>query len=439
MDSFARLKAFRQAAYNNLCRAHDAMFELKDAIMLTRKVYSIAELSLSPVFRRKWSSVYEAVQDARPQRNKLMRLYIEQIPAVPEKSRIILAGDHTAWARPHAVTLQDRTSEHYCTGIINNKPVAPGEGYSTIVWVPEDSGSWAIPLRHERITSWESPISKAVWQLKQVCKYLPSRPISLWDSEYGCAPFVLKTASIKADKLMRLRSNLCLWSSPPAYSGRGRPRIHGSKFKLLDTNTWTTPAQILEQNDAKLGRIRIRVWHNLHFRAAAKHPMSLIQVERLKEDGSLRVTKPLWLAWVGEEMLPLSEICRLYLRRFAVDHWYRFIKQRLHWTLPKLSTPKQCERWSELMPMITWELWLARDIVADNPLPWQKSLDNLTPGRVAQAMGSILAGIGTPTRSPKPRGKSSGWKPGKERKRRIPYPSVKKRTSKSRKPTPESA
>lgn len=33
------------------------------------------------------------------------------------------------------------------------------------------------------------------------------------------------------------------------------------------------------------------------------------------------------------------------------------------------------------MPVITWELWLARDIVLDNPLPWQKSIENLTPGR----------------------------------------------------------
>ncbi len=45
----------------------------------------------------------------------------------------------------------------------------------------------------------ESPIDKAVWQLSQVCQHLPQRPISLWDSEYGCAPFVLKTAQIAAD------------------------------------------------------------------------------------------------------------------------------------------------------------------------------------------------------------------------------------------------
>jgi hypothetical protein len=51
---------------------------------------------------------------------------------------------------------------------------------------------------------------------------------------------------------------------------------------------------------------------------------------------------------------------------------YRFAKQRLHWTLPKFSTPEQSDRWSDLMPLITWQLWLARDIVRDNPLPWQK-------------------------------------------------------------------
>ncbi|WP_334964862.1 hypothetical protein [Nostoc sp.] len=93
------------------------------------------------------------------------------------------------------------------------------------------------------------------------------------------------------------------------------------------------------------------------------YSLAILLVERLLEDGSPRVLKPMWLAFVGEEMPPLSELWKLYLRRFAVDHWYRFLKQRLHWTLPKLSTPQRCDRWSDLMPLITWELWLARDIV----------------------------------------------------------------------------
>jgi hypothetical protein len=121
--------------------------------------------------------------------------------------------------------------------------------------------------------------------------------------------------------------------------------------------------------------------------------MHLIQVEHLDEFGGQK-SKPLWLTWLGIEMPALFDFWRLYLRRFAIDHWYRFAKQRLHWTLPKLSTPEQCERWSDLLPLLTWQLWLARDIVTDNPLPWQKQ-QPLSPGRVAQAMGGVLAAIGT--------------------------------------------
>ncbi|MFH7024186.1 MAG: NF041680 family putative transposase [Heteroscytonema crispum UTEX LB 1556] len=436
MDVFAQLREFRQAAYECLCRAKDATFELMDAILLTRNAYSLADLSICPVFRRQWPSIYEAMQDTRPQRNKLMRLYIKNIR---KQERIILAGDHTAWSRPDAPTLRERTYEHYTTGGRGGRPITPGYGYSTIAWIPETEGSWALPLRHERITSWENPIDKAVRQLKLVCQHLQARPITLWDIEYGCAPFVTKTADIDADKLMRLRSNLCLWGEPSAYSGRGKPRVHGDKFKLNDPSTWTQPTQTIELEDEKFGKLRIRLWTNKHFRLSPHHPMSIILVERLRKDDSPRVNKPMWLAFVGEQMPPLAELWKLYLRRFAVDHWYRFIKQRLHWTLLKLSTPQQCDRWSDLMPIITWQLWLARDIVSDNPLPWQKAIIQLTPGRVAQAMPGILLHVSTPAQPPKPRGKSPGWKTGEQRQRTIRYPIVKKRTSPSPKTAKKSA
>ncbi|BAU04461.1 hypothetical protein FIS3754_03490 [Fischerella sp. NIES-3754] len=43
-----------------------------------------------------------------------MQLYIKQIPTV---KRPLLAGDHTNWSRPDAVTLQERTYEHSGTSI----------------------------------------------------------------------------------------------------------------------------------------------------------------------------------------------------------------------------------------------------------------------------------------------------------------------------------
>ena len=66
-----------------------------DAVLVTRSVYSFAELSVSLVFRRQWSSVYEAIQDGNPPRTELMKLYIKQLTL---REQIVLAGDHTAWA-----------------------------------------------------------------------------------------------------------------------------------------------------------------------------------------------------------------------------------------------------------------------------------------------------------------------------------------------------
>jgi hypothetical protein len=78
------------------------------------------------------------------------------------------------------------------------------------------------------------------------------------------------------------------------------------------------------------------------------------------------------------------------------------------------------------MPLMTWQLWLARDLVAEHRLPWQPATINLTPGRVAQSMFSLIVRIGTPARPPKPRGKSPGWTTGNKRTKKTRYPVAKK-------------
>jgi hypothetical protein len=250
--------------------------------------------------------------------------------------------------------------------------------------------------------------------------------LSLWDAEYGCAPFLQKTADIACDKLIRLRSNRILYGAPPPYCGTGRPGKHGDKFQLNQPTTWWQPDEQREVEDGKWGRIRLQMWHSLHLRQAAKQVLSLIRVERLGTSAH-KSLKPLWLIWVGLELPTLTTVWQQYLRRFAIDHWYRFAKQRLHWTLPQLSTPESSQRWSDLMPLLTWQLWLARCEVQDSPLPWQKASPQLSPGRTANAFAAVLALIGTPAPAPKPRGKSPGWTPGQPRSRRIRYPTVRKR------------
>ncbi len=91
------------------------------------------------------------------------------------------------------------------------------------------------------------------------------------------------------------------------------------------------------------------------------------------------------------------------------------------------------------MPLMSWQLWLAKDLVKEHHLPWQSSQKHLTPGRVAQSILSLLIEIGTPASSPKTRGKSSGWKTGQKRSKKKTYPIAKKSYSRPKKSKKETA
>jgi hypothetical protein len=54
------LKQFRHAAYGCMKRAGAALFNTMDALSSETSAQSFPELSLSPLFERKWASLYEA-------------------------------------------------------------------------------------------------------------------------------------------------------------------------------------------------------------------------------------------------------------------------------------------------------------------------------------------------------------------------------------------
>lgn len=422
---FKHLQEFRQTLYNSLGNGRDALFDLMDAVLVSACIVSFVSLSQSPMFRRQWSSTYAALEDGQLPQAKVFKLLVQEIST---EEQPMLVGDLSDWERPAARSLKDRS---FSGG--SGKAVTVGHRYSTLAWVPETRGSWALPLRHERLTSFETPVSKAAFQLKQVVRQLGVRPIAVYDRGYGNASFVNQTAELEADLLLRLASNRCLYGAPPAYRGRGAPAKHGHKMKLNDSQTWQVPTDSVEVNHPKWGRVRVTRWLQYHFQKSPKRPMEILRVEVLEPPAGKRALPPLWLAWLGKTLPPLETLWLVYLRRFAIEHWYRFAKQRLHWTQPQLSSVRATERWSSLMPLLTWQLWLARSECTDHPLPWQSPQETLAPGRVAQAFASILAAIGTPAGAPKPRGKSPGRPKGFQPPPRPRYPTVKKRASKRKK------
>jgi hypothetical protein len=103
---------------------------------------------------------------------------------------------------------------------------------------------------------------------------------------------------------------------------------------------------------------------------------------------------------------------------------FRFEKQALGWTTVRLRDPAAADRWTWLLGAVVWQLWLARGLVADRKLPWERPVDpaRLSPGRVRRAFGGLLAGLVPRSRAPQPRGKSPGRQVGDRPGRRERHP-----------------
>jgi len=121
------------------------------------------------------------------------------------------------------------------------------------------------------------------------------------------------------------------------------------------------------------------------------------------QPATARAKKTLWLWWSGPGAPDLDVCWRAYLRRFDIEHTYRFAKNALGWTTPSLRTPQQADRWTWLVLAAYTQLRLARGLVDDMRLPWERPRDpaQLTPHRVRRGFRLLAAGIGTPARPPK--------------------------------------
>jgi hypothetical protein len=156
----------------------------------------------------------------------------------------------------------------------------------------------------------------------------------------------------------------------------------------------------------------------------------LVEVERLPRGERRREPRVLWLWWHGPdgEAPNLGLLWRSYVRRFDLEHTFRFLKQSMGWTTPRVRHPEQADRWTWLVVAAFTQLRLARECVADLRLPWERRYDTarLTPVRVHRAVSALLAHLGTPAEPPKPCGRSPGRPKGSLSGRAKRYPALKK-------------
>jgi hypothetical protein len=410
-----KLIEFRQQIYGNaLTKARDAQFDLIDALLSNRRISSFPELSLAPVHQRQWHSAYAALKNGRQDVAWLRRYLCQQVPA---QAVTVFALDSSVWCHPRARTLQDLLYEHSPTRSITTS-IVQGHPYSLLSWVPQAGGSWALPVNTARITAQQDAVQTGVVQViglgeqRAACAGVD---VVVGDGRYGNHRFLCGLAQTTCAVLVRLRCDRVLYGSPPPYTGCGRPPLHGQRFAFKDPTTWPEPAAAVALDTDDWGQVRLRRWDDLHARQDAHTVFSVlcceVHVEREKPP------KPLWLAYrpaPGHD-LDLETIWRCFPLRWPIEPAFRFRKQRLHWTIPQLQQTERCDRWTLLVDIAYWVLYLGRELVQDCRLPWHKPLAVLTPGRVLQGFPLLLPQLGTPTRPVKTRGKSPGWQPGRKR------------------------
>ena len=143
-----------------------------------------------------------------------------------------------------------------------------------------------------------------------------------------------------------------------------------------------------------------------------------LTVDHLPHD---RAPKPVWLWTSRPDAGPAeADLCwQAFLRRFDLEHTFRFLKQSLGWTRPKLRDPAAADRWTWLVIAACAQLHLARRLAADHRLPWQQPCrpGRLTPARVRRGFRAVHGALPVLANAPKPGKPGPGRPPGAKNRR----------------------
>ena len=431
-DAAGRLARFRHELYFSFGMRRDALFDLADALACRpERVHMLAELCLEPECRRGHGGVYDAVNSGEVVIARL-RLAVDAVPPRPwDDGRIRLACDVSNWLRPDAETSPERLFCHTYARGKGNAQLIPGWPYSWVVALEPGRTSWTLPLDAVRLGPADDATEVTAAQLREVIARLIAAGrwregdpdiIAVLDAGYDPTRLAWLLDDLPVDITGRLRGDRVMhFPAPPlparpASTGGRRPR-HGHKLAFGDPATWPEPAVTTRTETSRYGTAEAMAWGRMHQRLAHRdawkdHEGELPVVEgtliRLRVDHlpGQRDADPVWL-WSSRAGTTDEEVNRAwqaFLRRFDIEHMFRFCKQQLGWTRPKLRDPAAADRWTWLVITAYVQLHLARDLAGDIRLPWQQPCapGRLTPSRVRRGYRRIRQDLPVPASAPKP-------------------------------------
>ncbi|MBP2477565.1 hypothetical protein JOF53_006437 [Crossiella equi] len=430
-DASGELSRFRHEFYHCLTTRADALFELADAALCTDgPVTSLVELSLTTEHRRGHGSLYDSLNSGRIDTDRFRDVITSQ--AIPRRDgRIVLAIDVSHWLRPDAGTSPQRMFCHTYGRGKGQAQMIPGWPYSFIAALEPGRSSWTALLDAVRVGPGDDRTDLAANQLRDVVQRLidtghwHSGDPEIWivgDSGYDGVRLAFLLADLPIAILVRLRSDRVLRFPAPARAPgtRGRPVRHGARFEFTSPAGWPAPAQSTTTGTTRYGTAHAQSWDRLHTKltrtgawAGHEEPLpivegTLIRLEVQRLPGTA-TPKPLWL-WHSSTTRDIvtasrvDQLWQMFLRRFDLEHTFRFLKQTLGWTRPRIRDPHAADRWTWLMIAACTQLRLGRVLVEDQPRPWERAPSTparLSPVRVRRGFRALRPLIASHTNPPK--------------------------------------
>ena len=416
-DPYHELNSFRSNFYDCCSRRADVLFELTDAVACgTTPVTDLARLSLEVEHRRGHGGLYDALNAGVIDTDQLRAVIaggpIPKIATPDGRRRIVLAVDVSHWLRPDAATSPDRAFCHTCARGRGQADMIPGWPYSFVAALEPGATSWTALLDAVRLHPDDdatmvtaAQLTTVIGQLQCAGQQQPHDPdiLVVADAGYDLARLAWLLADAPVIIIGRVRSDRVFYGPAGQRKGptKGRGPRHGRRVALKDPATHTQPTLTTVTDTTRYGCAHAMAFARMHpkleTRSGWKHDQHFrgqlpiiegtlfrLAVDHLPGD---RDPKPVWL-WASKPIpdngAEVDHWWAMFIRRFDLEHTFRFLKQTLGWTRPHLRNPAAADRWTWLIIAAHTQLRLARPLARDCRLPWQPPLtaDKLTPARV---------------------------------------------------------
>jgi hypothetical protein len=456
------LAGFRRELYRCLTRRGDALFCLADAVLCAGgRVSDLARLSLVPEFGRGHGALYDAVNAGRVEFGRLRAAVAGlPLPAWPD-GRIRLAVDISSWLRPEAGASPERLFCHVHGRGKNAAQLIPGWPYSVVAALGPGASSWALPLDAARIGPGDDESEVTAAQLRDVVARLaaaghwkdgdPAIVIAM-DAGYNVTRLAWLLAGLPVVLVARVRSDRVFYRPAPERPAGlpGRPPRHGAPVRCSDPATWAGPACEQDGTTARHGRLTAAAWNRVHQRLdrgclawqdwPEQEALPVIGGTLIRlscAGGCCAVPMWLWASAPDADDALVRALWQCYLRRFDLEHAFRFLKQQLGWTRPLLRDPAAADRWTWLLIACLAQLWLARALAPLTRMPWhprRPAGGELTPGQARAGFRRVREALGSPASPAKPAAPGPGRPEGSKNKQKAPRHPAGKNAPKTRKP-----